>query len=99
FVARSGEGQTPRPELYSKKSWKMSSTTAEAPIPSQTVTARPRDERRVSLLTLCLVALGVGVLTGIGAVALRALIGLIHNVMINGVFKIAYDANILEGPS
>ena len=76
----------------------MSSTTAEAPIPSQTVTARPRDERRVSLLTLCLLALGVGVLTGIGAVALRALIGLIHNV-INGVFKIAYDANILEGPS
>ena len=77
----------------------MSSTTAEAPIPSQTVTARPRDERRVSLLILCLLALGVGILTGVGAVALRALIGLIHNVMINGVFKIAYDANILEGPS
>ena len=30
---------------------------------------------------------------------LRSLIGLIHNLMINGVFKIAYDANILEGPS
>ena len=44
-------------------------------------------------------ALGVGVMTGIGAVALRALIGLIHNAMINGVFKIPYDANILEGPS
>src|ERR1700733_7122982 len=77
----------------------MSSTTAELPILSETLTARPRDERRVSLLTLCLLALGVGVLTGVGAVALRALIGLIHNVMINGVFKIAYDANILEGPS
>ena len=56
-------------------------------------------ERRVSLLTLCLLALGVGIMTGIGAVALRALIGLIHNVMINGVFKVAYDANFLEGPS
>jgi CIC family chloride channel protein len=77
----------------------MSSTTADTPIPSQTVTAHLRDERRVSLLTLCLLALCVGVLTGIGAVALRALIGLIHNVMINGVFRIAYDANILEGPS
>ena len=77
----------------------MSSTTAEAPIPSQTIVARPRDERRVSLLILCLLALGVGIMTGVGAVALRALIGLIHNFMINGVFKIPYDANILEGPS
>jgi chloride channel protein, CIC family len=77
----------------------MSSTTSEALIASQAVIARPRDERRVSLLVLCLLALGVGILTGIGAVALRALIGLIHNVLINGVFKIAYDANILEGPS
>ena len=38
-------------------------------------------------------------MTGVGAVALRALIGLIHNFMINGVIKIPYDANILEGPS
>jgi chloride channel protein, CIC family len=77
----------------------MSSTTAEAPIPSQTIVARPQDERRVSLLTLCLLALGVGTLTGVGAVVLRSLIGLIHNFMINGVFKIPYDANILEGAS
>ena len=53
----------------------------------------------MSLLTLCLLALGVGIMTGVGAVALRALIGLIHNAMFNGVFRIAYDANILEGPS
>ena len=77
----------------------MSSTTADTAVSSEDVAADDRDERRVSLLTLCLLALGVGVLTGIGAVALRVLIGLIHNVMINGVFKIAYDANILEGPS
>jgi CIC family chloride channel protein len=44
-------------------------------------------------------ALAIGIMTGVGAVALRALIGLIHNAMINGVFKIPYDANILEGPS
>ncbi len=77
----------------------MSSTTADTAVSAEDVAADDRDERRVSLLTLCLLALGVGVLTGIGAVALRVLIGLIHNVMINGVFKMAYDANILEGPS
>ena len=53
----------------------------------------------MGMLILCLLALGVGIFTGIGAVALRSLIGLIHNLMFNGVFKIAYDANILEGPS
>ena len=38
-------------------------------------------------------------MTGFGAVALRALIGLIHNGFFNGVFSFRYDANILEGPS
>ena len=61
--------------------------------------AFPHHERRVNLLVLCLLALGVGVLTGVGAVFLRGLIGLIHNVMINGVWSFVYDANILEGPS
>ena len=41
----------------------------------------------------------MGIFTGVGAVVLRSLIGLIHNAMFNGVFRIAYDANILEGPS
>jgi len=77
----------------------MSSTTADAAVSSAKVAAGDREERRVSLFTLCLLALAVGIFTGIGAVALRALIGLIHNFMINGVFKVAYDANILEGPS
>src|ERR1700761_2900730 len=76
----------------------MSSTTADAAIPSAP-TATARDERRVSLFTLCLLALGIGVLTGVGAVVLRSLIGLIHNFMINGIVKIPYDANILEGAS
>src|SRR5271163_274215 len=77
----------------------MSSTTAETAILSAPIAAPDREERRVSLLTLCLMALGVGIMTGIGAVALRSLIGLINNVLINGLFKVAYDANILEGPS
>ncbi len=87
------------PYFNPKKSWKMSSTTAETAIPSAPTAARDQDDRRVSLLTLCLLALGVGIFTGVGAVALRSLIGLIHNLMFNGVFRIAYDANVLEGPS
>jgi chloride channel protein, CIC family len=57
------------------------------------------DERRVNLLVLCCLALVVGITTGCGAVALRALIGLFHNVFYNGTFSIWYDANVTEGPS
>jgi chloride channel protein, CIC family len=57
------------------------------------------DERKVNLLILCGLALVVGVMTGVGAVALRALIGLFHNGFYNGTFSIWYDANISEGPS
>ncbi len=56
-------------------------------------------ERRVNLLVLCGLALVVGVMTGCGAVALRALIGLFHNAFYNGTFSIWYDANVSEGPS
>jgi chloride channel protein, CIC family len=57
------------------------------------------DKRRVNLLVLCGLALIVGIMTGCGAVALRALIGFFHNVFYNGTFSIWYDANISEGPS
>jgi chloride channel protein, CIC family len=77
----------------------MPSTSADTAVTPETVATDDRDERRVSLFILCLMALGVGIMTGVGAVALRALIGLIHNFMINGVIKIPYDANILEGAS
>jgi CIC family chloride channel protein len=48
---------------------------------------------------LCALALVVGVMTGIGAVALRMLIGFIHNAFYNGSLSIWYNANISEGPS
>ena len=41
----------------------------------------------------------IGLATGLGAVALRALIGLIHNLCYSGSFSIFYDANVLEGAS
>jgi CIC family chloride channel protein len=39
------------------------------------------------------------VLTGIGAVVLRALIGLFHNILYSGTFSFAYNANVIEAPS
>ncbi len=60
---------------------------------------RSRDERKVSLLTLCGLALVVGVMTGLGAVAFRALIALVHNATYNGTLSFVYDANIAEAPS
>ena len=55
--------------------------------------------RRASLFVLCLLALAVGIITGYGAVAFRALVALIHNVAFYGVFSIEYDANLLTAPS
>ncbi len=57
------------------------------------------DERRVNLLILCGLALVVGIMTGFGAVGLRALIGFFHNALYNGTFSFVYDANITETPS
>ena len=57
------------------------------------------EERRVSLLTLCGLALLIGVMTGLGAVAFRALIAVVHNLFYNGKLSFLFDANISEGPS
>src|SRR3984957_18553221 len=57
------------------------------------------EERRVSLLTLCGLALVIGIMTGFGAVAFRALIALVHNLFYNGKLSIVFDANVSEGPS
>jgi CIC family chloride channel protein len=54
--------------------------------------------RRIGLLSLSLLALVVGMITGFGAVAFRALIGLIHNIVFLGSFSIAYDANQFTPP-
>src|SRR5262245_46098667 len=55
--------------------------------------------RPTSLLRLCLLALIVGIVTGIGAVAFRALIGLVHNVMFLGKLSFAYDSSLFTPPS
>jgi CIC family chloride channel protein len=50
-------------------------------------------KRGIGLFELSLLALLVGMITGIGAVAFRALIALIHNVAFLGQFSIEFDAN------
>jgi CIC family chloride channel protein len=57
------------------------------------------EERRVSLLVLCGLALVIGVMTGLGAVVFRALIAFVHNLFYNGTPSFAYNANVMEGPS
>jgi chloride channel protein, CIC family len=48
---------------------------------------------------LAILALFVGIVTGFGAVAFRALIGLIHNLLFLGRFGFDYDANIFTPAS
>lgn len=55
--------------------------------------------RRVSLLSLCGLALAIGVMTGFGAVVFRALIALVHNLFYNGQLSFVFNANLSEGPS
>ena len=53
-----------------------------------------------SPLMLCFVAVGIGVISALGAWFLRALIGIIHNLMFLGKFSFEYDSNLhtLENP-
>ncbi|MFA6267445.1 MAG: chloride channel protein [Pseudolabrys sp.] len=53
----------------------------------------------IGLLGLSLLALVVGVVTGVGAVAFRAIIALIHNVAFLGQFTFHFDANQFTPPS
>jgi hypothetical protein len=61
--------------------------------------ARREDSRRLSLVVLCLLALSVGIVTGLGAVLFRDLIGLIHNVMFAWRPNWRYDANVFTAPA
>ena len=59
-----------------------------------------RDEsRQLSLLQLSLLALGLGIVTGLGAVVFRDLIGFIHNLLFTGHALVHYDANTFTAPS
>ena len=57
------------------------------------------ESRRLPLAQLSLLALGLGVLTGLGAVLFRFLIGFIHNLLFAGHATAHYDANVFTAPS
>ena len=57
------------------------------------------ESRQLPLAQLSLLALGLGVVTGLGAVVFRDLIGLIHNLLFTGHALIHYDANVFTAPA
>jgi len=57
------------------------------------------DARSLHLLVVCGLALVVGVITGLGAVVFRALIGFVHNLLFLGQISIVYDSNLFTPPS
>lgn len=57
------------------------------------------DDHRLTLLRLSLLALGLGVVTGLGAVLFRDLIGVIHNLFFTGRLALRYDANHFTEPA
>jgi CIC family chloride channel protein len=57
------------------------------------------ESRQLPLAQISLLALGLGVVTGLGAVVFRDLIGLIHNVLFTGHALIHYDANVFTAPA
>jgi CIC family chloride channel protein len=73
----------------------------EAPSVATSVSppAAPADEAeevlpRIGLLPLSAIALLVGLITGLGAVVFRGLIGLVHNLFFLGKFAFAYNASL-----
>ena len=57
------------------------------------------ESRQLPLVQLSLLALGLGVITGLGAVLFRDLIGFIHNLLFAGHAIVHYDANVFTGPA
>ncbi len=55
--------------------------------------------QRIGLARLSLLGVVVGLITGVGAVLFRSLIGLLHNIAFLGRFEIGYDANLFTPPS
>jgi len=57
------------------------------------------ESQQLPLAQLSLLALGLGVVTGLGAVVFRDLIGFIHNLLFTGHALIQYDANVFTAPA
>lgn len=76
---------------------RAASVAASADDMNLTGEARSETPDRMSLALLSLLALLVGVITGFGAIAFRALIGLVHNFAFADRISATYDANAFTG--
>ncbi len=85
------EHTTPAPPSTDTK--RTSVATALTP-PATAAAETPQDPPRLGLLPLALLALVVGLITGIGAVVFRGLIGLIHNLLFLGSPSFVYNASL-----
>ncbi|HXI87534.1 MAG TPA: chloride channel protein, partial [Parvularculaceae bacterium] len=68
--------------------------SSASPISSREGATNPKSARPINLAVLCLIAIALGVVTGLGAVFFRGLIGLIHNLFFYRQFSVVYDANV-----
>ena len=62
--------------------------------PPQMAHSGDEDERRLGLVTLCVLAVVIGCVTGVGAFLFRELIGLLHNMFFLGQFRFDYDSSV-----
>lgn len=58
-----------------------------------------RAKRQLSLVGLSLLAIVIGIVTGLGAIVLRYMIGTLHNLFFLGQVSVQYDTNVLTPPS
>ncbi len=80
----------------------QSGAAAAAQTPADLAGAPPLEStepQQLSLVQLSLLALALGIVTGLGAVLFRDLIGLLHNLMFAGHWAVRYDANVFTAPS
>ena len=68
-------------------------------VPQSPSFAPVEEAHRIGLVYLSLLALAVGIVTGLGAVVFRELIGFIHNLLFLGQVSFHYDANIFTPAS
>ncbi len=73
---------------------RVARTAGREPAPEAAGIAGKREPRQLGLLSVCGLALVVGVITGVGAVFFRALIGFIHNLAFLGHVSFAYDSSL-----
>ena len=79
----------------------MTEISTEPPLDNPAPSEAPEAEehRRVSIIVLSLISIVIGIVTGFGAIFLRWLMGLLHNLFFLGTLSSDYNANVHTAPS